>query len=66
MDLNQAYNYDVFVQEKFARWMRFDASPPLGLPAPDFCLTGLDGQVIHLSKLWPKAAWTIFEFGSLT
>ena len=66
MDLLEAYNYDVFVDEKFERWMRFDESPPLGRPAPDLPLTGLDGDVVHLKALWRKAAYTILEFGSIT
>lgn len=61
-----AYNYDEFVDEKFERWMRFDESPPLGEPAPDFPLTTLDGETIHLSDVWRSAAYTIVEFGSLT
>ena len=66
MGLTEDYNHDVFVQEKFEHWMRFDESPPLGQPAPDFPLTTLDGEVIRLKKLWSKAAYTILEFGSLT
>lgn len=66
MDLVQAYNYDVFVDEKFEQWMRFDESPPLGRPAPDFPLTRLDGDLVRLKSVWSKAAYTIVEFGSFT
>jgi hypothetical protein len=62
----QAYNYDTFVEEKVAPWLRFDKSPPLGLTAPDFSLTTLDGRGIRLSEVWRKATYTIVEFGSLT
>jgi hypothetical protein len=66
MDLIAEYNYDTFVQEKFERWMHFDESPPLGRRGPDFELTTLDGETIHLAKLCNTAAYTIVEFGSLT
>ncbi|RME47190.1 MAG: hypothetical protein D6791_06465 [Chloroflexi bacterium] len=65
-DVVLAYNYDEFVDEKFERWMRFDESPPLGQPAPDFPLTDLDGRTVHLSEVWHEAAYTVVEFGSLT
>jgi hypothetical protein len=65
-DLLTAYNYDVFIDEKFERWMRFDESPTLGEPAPDFRLTTLDDQMVHLSEIWKQSAYTIVEFGSLT
>ena len=65
-ELIRAYNYDSFVEEKFERWLRFDESPPLGQPAPDFPLTTLDGETVHLSDVWRRAAYTIIEFGSLT
>ena len=65
-DVAFAYNYDEFVDERFGRWMRFDESPPLGGPAPDFPLTALDGQTVHLSDVWRGAAYTIVEFGSFT
>ncbi len=61
-----AYNYDEFVEEKFGRWMRFDESPPLGEPAPDFPLTSLAGETVQLSDVWRDAAWSIVEFGSFT
>ncbi len=60
------YNYDVFIGEKIEPWLRFEKSPPLGEAAPDFPLTGLDGQVVHLADVWRKAPYTIVEFGSLT
>lgn len=65
-NLVTAYNYDVFIDEKFERWMRFDESPTLGEPAPDFPLPALDGQTVRLSEIWKKAPYTIVEFGSLT
>jgi hypothetical protein len=61
-----AYNYDTFVGEKVEPWLNFEESPPLGQPAPDFPVTTLDGQVVQLSEVWRKAAYTIVEFGSLT
>lgn len=65
-DLIEAYNYDTFVEENFARWMRFETSPPLGEPAPDFPLTQLDGGTTRLSEVWRQARLTIVEFGSFT
>jgi hypothetical protein len=41
-DLIARYNYDEFVPAKFEPWLRFDHSPPLGGPAPDFPLWQLD------------------------
>jgi hypothetical protein len=60
------YNYDVFIPEKFEPWMRFDESPPLGQPAPDFPLTRLDGTTTRLSEIWSAHLYTIVEFGSFT
>jgi hypothetical protein len=65
-NLIQRYNYDSFVPEKFMPWMRFDASPKLGDPAPDFPLYLLDGTETHLSSLWGEHLYTIVEFGSFT
>lgn len=65
-NLVTAYNYDVFIDHKFERWMRFDQSPALGEPAPDFPLTALGGQTLRLSEIWKKVSYTIVEFGSLT
>ena len=60
------YNYDAFVPEKFARWLNFEASPPLGQPAPDFPLWNLDGTGTRLSEIWSRHTYTIVEFGSFT
>lgn len=64
--LIQRYNYDSFVPDNFMPWMRFDASPKLGDPAPDFPLWDLEGQESNLSSLWSQHLYTIFEFGSYT
>ena len=60
------YNYDAFVPEKFTPWMRFDESPPLWEPAPDFPLWHLDGTETRLSEIWSNHAYTVVEFGSFT
>ncbi len=60
------YNYDAFVPDKFERWLNFDASPPLGQPAPDFPLWELDGRETRLSAVWSRFAYTVVEFGSFT
>ena len=65
-DLMTRYNYDAFVPEKFEPWMRFDESPTLGEPAPDFSLTGLDGTTTRLSNIWTAHVFTVVEFGSFT
>ena len=65
-DLVSRYNYDEFVPSKFQLWMRFDASPPLGQPAPDFPLWTLDGSETRLSEVWSRYAYTVVEFGSFT
>ncbi len=65
-DLVAQYNYDAFVPDKFERWLNFDASPPLGQPAPDFPLWELDGRETRLSAVWSRFAYTVVEFGSFT
>jgi hypothetical protein len=66
-DLITRYNYDEFIPEKFEPWLRFDESPPLGVPAPDFPLTRLeDGATVRLSEVWSGYTYTIVEFGSFT
>ncbi|MDP9310523.1 MAG: hypothetical protein M3R24_06480 [Chloroflexota bacterium] len=65
-DLVAQYNYDAFVPDKFERWLNFDASPPLGQPAPDFPLWDLDGRETRLSTVWSRFAYTVVEFGSFT
>ena len=65
-DLITRYNYDEFVPSKFEPLMRFDASPPLGQPAPDFPLWTLEGSETRLSEVWSRYAYTVVEFGSFT
>jgi len=65
-DLLAQYNYDAFVPEKFERWLNFDASPPLGQPAPDFPLWDLDANETRLSIIWTRYVYTVVEFGSFT
>ena len=73
-DLLTRYNYDEFVPAKFEPWLRFDHSPPLGGPAPDFPLWHLDpsgrgassGRETSLSAIWSHHTYTIVEFGSFT
>lgn len=65
-DLIKRYNYDEFTPEKFLPWLNFEASPPLGQPAPDFPLWHLDGAETRLSEIWSRHTYTIVEFGSFT
>ncbi len=65
-DLVTRYNYDEFIPEKFQPWLSFEASPPLGEPAPDFPLWDLDGRETSLSAVWSRCTYSIVEFGSLT
>ncbi len=66
-DLLRRYNYDAFTPEKFEPWMRWDESPPLGNPAPDFTLWRLDDRAAtSLSAIWSQHRYTIVEFGSFT
>jgi hypothetical protein len=65
-DLIKRYNYDSFVPDNFMPWMRFDASPALGDPAPDFPLWDLEEREVNLSSLWSEHLYTIVEFGSYT
>lgn len=60
------YNYDSFVPSQFARWLNFDESPPLGMPAPDFPLWTLDSRKTSLEEVWSKFTLTVVEFGSYT
>ena len=64
--LIERYNYDEFIPEKFEPGMKFEESPPLGEPAPDFPLWDLDGRGTRLSAVWSAHAYTIVEFGSFT
>lgn len=66
-DLLAQYNYDAFIPEKFEPWLRFDESPALGQPAPDFPLTRLEDETtVRLSEIWSVHSYTIVEFGSFT
>ncbi len=60
------YNYDEFIPAKFEPWMRFESSPPLGKPAPDFPLWHLNERETWLSAIWSQHTYTIVEFGSFT
>lgn len=66
LELVRRYNYDEFVPDKFGPWLNFDASPPLGQPAPDFPLWDLEGRPVRLSEVWRDHRYTIVEFGSFT
>ena len=65
-DLTSSYNYDSFVPDKFAPWLNFENSPPLGQRGPDFPLWRLDGSETSLGEVWSGHAYTIVEFGSFT
>jgi hypothetical protein len=65
-ELTARYNYDEFIPTKFEPWLNFEASPPLGTPAPDFPLWHLDGTPTRLSQVWSANAYTMVEFGSFT
>lgn len=65
-DLIARYNYGEFMPEKFGPWLNFEASPPVGQPAPDFRLWHPDGAETRLSTIWSQHALTIVEFGSFT
>lgn len=65
-ELLSQYNYDEFIPEKFERWMKFEASPELGQPAPDFPLWQLDRRETSLSAIWFAHTFTVVEFGSFT
>lgn len=66
-ELISRYNYDEFVPAKFEPWMKFEASPLLGQPAPDFPLWRLeDREEILLSSVLASYTYTVVEFGSFT
>ena len=65
-DLLTRYNYAEFTKETALPWLRFDESPPVGAPAPDFPLWDLDGGETRLSEIWLAHAYTVVEFGSFT
>ena len=60
------YNYPAFVRDVVLPMLRFDRSPSLGHPAPDFPLWSLDGNPTSLSVTWQAHDYTVFEFGSFT
>lgn len=65
-DLITAYNYDEFTPEKVLPWLNFQASPPVGQPAPNFPLWHLDGSPTSLSAIWSQHRLCVVEFGSFT
>jgi hypothetical protein len=65
-ELLARYNYDEFIPEKFEPWLNFEASPPLGVAAPDFPLWDLEGRETSLSAVWLAHAYSVVEFGSFT
>jgi hypothetical protein len=65
-ELLRAYNYAEFNRQGVERWLRFDESPPLGDPIPDFSLQELDGGTTQLRKVCAAHAYTVIEFGSFT
>jgi hypothetical protein len=65
-DLTTKYNYDSFIPENFGPWMRFEQSPSVGVPAPDFPLWDLDESQTSLGEIWAQKTYTIVEFGSFT
>ena len=65
-DLIERYNYRDFTHETAIPWLRFEHSPPVGQPAPDFPLWELDGSETSLSEVWKASTYTVVEFGSFT
>ena len=65
-DLISAYNYDEFTAEKVLPWLNFEASPPVGRPAPDYPLWHLDGRESSLGDIWSLNDYVVIEFGSFT
>lgn len=66
-DLIRHYNDDVFSPENFEPWMRFDLSPALGEPLPDFLLWQLEGRAAtSLSEVLGAFRFTIVESGGFT
>jgi hypothetical protein len=62
----KSYNYDEFIPAKFGPLMKWDQSPPLWQPAPDFPLWQLDGSQTRLSAILKQNQYTVVEFGSFT
>jgi hypothetical protein len=46
--------------------MRFEQSPSVGVPAPDFPLWDVDESQTSLGEIWAQKTYTIVEFGSFT
>ena len=65
-ELIARYNYDEFTAQKALPWLRFETSPTLGGPAPDFPLWRLNGRQTSLSEIWSANTYTVVEFGSFT
>ena len=64
---HKTYNYDSFIPEKFEPLMRFNESPPLGEPGPNFPLWNLeDRSETTLHDVVKKNVYTVVEFGSFT
>ena len=64
--LIKRYNYDEFMAEKILPLLKFESSPSVGQPAPDFPLWHLNGEKVNLSDIWSSHTYTIVEFGSFT
>lgn len=60
------YNYSDFTRENVLHLLRFDESPAVGQPAPDFPLWRVDGSETSLSDIWSRHTYTVVEFGSFT
>jgi hypothetical protein len=60
------YNYTRFVISEISHLLRFDQSPPVGAPAPDFPLWHLDGAPTSLKEIWSSNMYTVVEFGSFS
>lgn len=65
-DLTARYNYTEFTREAAIPWLRFEHSPPVGQPAPDYPLWELDGTETSLASIWKENDYTVVEFGSFT
>jgi hypothetical protein len=65
-DLTTHYNYAEFTRAAVNRILRWDQSPPVGQPAPDFPLWTLGGEETSLCAVWRGHTYTVVEFGSFT
>ena len=67
IEIMQNYNYEEFIPENFEPLMRFDESPSLGAPAPNFSLWNLeDRKETSLKELWSNHLYLVVEFRSFT